>query len=163
MQHDWVYGTNLFDIGHECQIRLTNLQTWFHFLENMCWNNCAYIHKVMDIWLTQSHRAKLIIVTFFVCMLECELLTVVLINSNTFHSQYLLEKWLHNRIYCPSNWSKQIQKTHTAYSAAHNIHGKVWMKKKSIHASQTDSCPLWNHVFVFHSNFAVYIYCVPAL
>ena len=25
------------------------------------------------------------------------------------------EKWLHNRIYCPSNRSKQIQESHTAY------------------------------------------------
>ena len=30
---------------------------------------------------------------------------------------YSPEKWLHNRIYCPSNRSKQIQETHTAYSS----------------------------------------------
>ena len=30
---------------------------------------------------------------------------------------YSPEKWLHNRIYCPSNRSKQIKETHTAYSA----------------------------------------------
>ena len=30
---------------------------------------------------------------------------------------YSPEKWLHNRIYCPSNRSKQIQETHMAYSA----------------------------------------------
>ena len=28
------------------------------------------------------------------------------------------EKWLHNRIYCPSNRSKQIQETHTGHSAS---------------------------------------------
>ena len=31
--------------------------------------------------------------------------------------QYSPEKWLHNRIYCPSDRSKQIQESHTAYSA----------------------------------------------
>ena len=30
---------------------------------------------------------------------------------------YSPEKWLHNRIYCPGNRSKQIQETHTVYSA----------------------------------------------
>ena len=39
-----------------------------------------------------------------ICMVCCSVL-------------YSPEKWLHNRIYCPSNPSKQIQETHTAYSA----------------------------------------------
>ena len=30
---------------------------------------------------------------------------------------YSPEKWLHNRVYRPSNWSKQIQEIHTACSA----------------------------------------------
>ena len=33
------------------------------------------------------------------------------------HHRYSPEKWLHNWIYYPSNRSKQIQETHTAYSA----------------------------------------------
>ena len=38
---------------------------------------------------------------------------------------YSPEKLCHNRICCPSNRSKQVQETHTAYIAAHNIRGKV--------------------------------------
>ena len=36
------------------------------------------------------------------------------------------QMWLHNSY--TSNPSKQILETYTVYSAAHNIHGKVWMK-----------------------------------
>ena len=40
--------------------------------------------------------------------------TASILNWTTQH--YSPEKWLHNRIYCPSNRSKQIKETHTAYS-----------------------------------------------
>ena len=71
---------------------------------------------------------------------------------------YLPEKWLYNRIYCPSNRSKQIKETHTAYSAGiHNVSGKVWMKN-NIHGftdrqlSAVKPCTLF-----FIQNFAAYI------
>ena len=55
------------------------------------------------------------------------------------------EKWLHNRIYCPSNRSKQITETHTAYSAGTqytrqslNENQHTWLHRK------TDSYRLWS-------------------
>ena len=41
----------------------------------------------------------------------------------------------------------------------HNIRGKVWMKKITYMASQTDSYRLWNHVWGFSFKLAVYIVC----
>ena len=38
-------------------------------------------------------------------------------NKGIEQAYYSPEKWLYNRVYCPSNRSKQIQETHTAYSA----------------------------------------------
>ena len=41
---------------------------------------------------------------------------------------------------------------------AHNLRGKVWMKKIYM-ASQTITVCVWSHVCCFHSNFATYIVC----
>ena len=41
---------------------------------------------------------------------------------------YSPEKWLHNRICYPSNRSKQIQETHSAYSAGTPYTRQSWMK-----------------------------------
>ena len=79
----------------------------------------------------QTNKQKLIKFSFQRCLFH--------VNSP--------EKWLHNRIYCycPSNRSKQIQETHTARAPAHNVCGKVWLKK-STHGFTED-------------NFAAYIVC----
>ena len=63
-----------------------------------------------------------------------------------------------NRIYCPSNRSKQIKETHTAYSAGTkytrqslNEKQHTWLKQRVIGCEAMYA--------VFHSNFAAYIVC----
>ena len=70
---------------------------------------------------------------------------------------YSPEKWLYNWIYHPSNRSKQIQETHTAYGAdtqctRQSLNGRryTWL-----HRQLTVVCEAM--YVVFHSNFAAYI------
>ena len=73
---------------------------------------------------------------------------------------YSPEKWLYNRIYCPSNRSKQIKETHTAYGAG-TQYTRQSLMKNNIHdftARQTViGCEAM--YVVFHSNFAASIVC----
>ena len=69
------------------------------------------------------------------------------------------EKRLHNMIYCPINWSKQIQETHMAYSAGthytlQNLNEKqhTWLYRQIVIFFEA-------MYVVFHSNFAAYIVC----
>ena len=81
------------------------------------------------------------------CMWKC----AILINS--------LEKWLHNRIYCPSNRSKQIQETHKAYSDGTQYTRQSLNEKQHtwLYRQRVIVCEAMN--VVFHSNFAAYIVC----
>ena len=74
-------------------------------------------------------------------------------------SCYWPEKWLHNRIYCPSNRSKQIQETHTAYSTGTQYTRQSLNEKHApLKVSQPMTVCLWSHIcYFFHSNFAAYI------
>ena len=79
-------------------------------------------------------------------------------------------KWLYNWICCPSNRSKQIQETHTAYSAGTQYTRHCWSLNETRHTWQLT----WLHrqdvivceamYAVDHSNFAVGpILCTGAL
>ena len=69
------------------------------------------------------------------------------------------EKWLHNRICCPSDRSKQIQETHTAYSAG------TQYTRQSLNEEQHTWLRGWllsvceAMYVVFHSNLATFIVC----
>ena len=60
---------------------------------------------------------------------------------------YLPEKWLHNWIYYPSNRSKQIQETHTAYSAGTQYTRQSLNEKQHtwLHRQQVNC--LWSHMY----------------
>ena len=72
---------------------------------------------------------------------------------------YSPEKWLYNRMYCPSNRFKQIQETHMAYSVGTqytrqslNEKQHTWLHKQTVIVCEA-------MYVVFHSNFAAYIVC----
>ena len=72
---------------------------------------------------------------------------------------YSPEKWLYNRIYCPSNRSKQIKETHTAYGAGTqytrqslNEKQHTWLYRQTVVGCEA-------MYVVFHSNFAAFIVC----
>ena len=72
----------------------------------------------------------------------------LVVNVGLCAPQYSPEKWLHNRIYCPSNRSKQIQETHTTYSAGtqytrQSLNKKqgAWLYRQT--ASSVKSCMLF--------------------
>ena len=74
-------------------------------------------------------------------------------------SQNSPKKWLHNRICCPSNWSKQIQETHTAYSSGTqytrqslNEKQHTWLNRQTVIVCEA-------MYVIFHLNFAAYIVC----
>ena len=69
------------------------------------------------------------------------------------------EKWLHNRIYCSSNRSKQIQEIHTAYSAGTQYTRQSLNEKQHpwLHRPTVTVCEAM--YIVFHSNFAAFIVC----
>ena len=72
---------------------------------------------------------------------------------------YSPEKWLYNRIYCPSNRSKQIKETHIAYSAGTQYTRQSLNEKQHtwLHRQTVISCEAM--YVIFHSNFAVFIVC----
>ena len=72
---------------------------------------------------------------------------------------YSPEKWLHNRIFCPSNRSKQIQETHTACSAGTQYTRRSLNEKRHtwLHRQITIVCEAM--YAAFHSNFAAHIVC----
>ena len=83
-------------------------------------------------------------------------------SATTIFGLYSPEKWLHNRICYPSNRSKQIQETHTAYIApVHHIRGKVEWKTTCMASQATNYC-VWSHVCSFSFKLCR-VYCVPAL
>ena len=57
----------------------------------------------------------------------------------------------------PAIGPNKFKKLTRLLAAAHNIHGKVWMKNRWLHR-QTVYC-LWSTYAVFHSNFTRYIVC----
>ena len=72
--------------------------------------------------------------------------------ENQMATTYSPEKWLHNRIYCPSNRSKQIQETHTAYSTG------TQYARQSLNEKQYK----WLHRRCQCFSFKLYrVYCVP--
>ena len=72
---------------------------------------------------------------------------------------YSPEKLLYNRIYCPSNRSKQIKETHMAYSASTQCTRQSLNEKQCtwLHRQRVISCEAM--YVVFHSNFTTYIVC----
>ena len=73
----------------------------------------------------------------------------------------LPERWLHNWISYPSNWSKQIQETRTAYSADTQT-GKVWMKN-NVHGFTDDNCLSVKPCMLFFIQTLPCILCVSAI
>ena len=69
------------------------------------------------------------------------------------------KKWLHNRIYCPGNRSKQIKETHTAYYAGTQYTRQSLNEKEHtwLHRQTVIVCGAMYIVFL--SNFAAYIVC----
>ena len=72
---------------------------------------------------------------------------------------YSLEKWLYNRIYCPSNRSKQIKETHTAYGPdtqytrqSLNENQNTWLHRRTVIGCEA-------MYVLFHSNFAAFNVC----
>ena len=72
---------------------------------------------------------------------------------------YSPEKWLYNRIYCPSNRSKQIKEIHTAYTAGTQYTRQSLNEKQHtwLHKQTVIGCKAM--YVVLHSNFAAYIVC----
>ena len=71
-------------------------------------------------------------------------------------TEYSPEKWLHNWICHPSNRSKQIQETHTAYSADTQPTRQSLNGRQHTRLHRQLTCCLAMYV-VFHSNFAACI------
>ena len=67
------------------------------------------------------------------------------------------EKWLYNKIYCPSNRSKQIKETHTAYGAGTQYTRQSLNEKQHtwLHRQTVIDCEAM--YAVLHSNFAAFI------
>ena len=70
---------------------------------------------------------------------------------------YSPEKWLYNKIYCPSNRSKQIKETHTAYGAGTQYTRQSLNEKQHtwLHRQTVIDCEAM--YAVLHSNFAAFI------
>ena len=101
---DWFYvqqGYYIFCavLGRELQICLSNItehdEGWNLRLISVPQNACSYV-------LANSPKS------FSLSCVPCWKVYAF--------PGYSVEKWLHNGIYCPSNRSKKIQETHTAYS-----------------------------------------------
>ena len=70
---------------------------------------------------------------------------------------YSPEKWLYNRIYCPSNRSKQIKETHTAYSAGTQYTRQSLNEKQHTWFNRQTVIGCEAMYVVLHSNFAAFI------
>ena len=75
---------------------------------------------------------------------------------------YSPEKWLHNWICHPSNRSKQIQESHTAYSADTQPTRQSLNVRQHTRLHRQLTCCLWSHVCCFSFKLCR-VYCVPAL
>ena len=82
-----------------------------------------------------------------------------LIGFDWYGKPYSPEKWLYNRIYCPSNRSKQIKETHTAYSAGTQYTRQSLNEKQHTWLHRQTLIGYEAMYVVFHSNFAAYIVC----
>ena len=71
---------------------------------------------------------------------------------------YSLEKWLHHRIYCPSNRSKQIKETHKAYSA-----GTQYTQQSLNEKQPTWLYRSWSHACCFSFKLCPCILCIGAI
>ena len=72
---------------------------------------------------------------------------------------YSPEKWLHNRIYCPSNRSKQIKETYTACSAGTQYMRQSLNEKQHTRLHRQRVIGYEAMYVVFHSNFALNTVC----
>ena len=76
---------------------------------------------------------------------------------------YSPEKWLHYKWIChPSNRSKQIQETHTAYSVDTQPTWQSLSGRQHTRRHRQLTCSLWSHVCCFSFKLCR-VYCVPAL
>ena len=98
------------------------------------WYSLGFIWTPLDHWSVKPHTAWLNFLS--ILTKQCTIL-----NSP--------EKWLHNRIYCPSNRSKQIQETHTGHSGEFTIYAAKSEWKTTYTASHRITVYLWSHVYLF--------------
>ena len=113
-----------------------------HLLVGIQWAKATIIFFIVKSFIFHNKiRSKSVKTFIFVILLGLHQRYGDITNLRIANS---LEKWLHNRIYCPSNRSKQIQETHTAYNASTQYTRQSLNEKQHI-ASQTITVCLWSY------------------
>ena len=120
------------------------------------YSQSLYTHPDSSNWLSRSHIMQNHCSN---CKLEYLLGYSAATVTGGYRACNSPEKWLHNRIYCPSNRSKQIQETHMAYSTSTqytrqslNDKQRTWLHRRQLFVCEA-------MYVVFHSNFAAYVVC----